>query len=112
MTSLQETTQEQASAFKEFGDLHPLVCARVVCEWARIDSLFPMRFWGNEMLGSHVTLGLDRWYVGRDDKNARMVLQITWHKGALGGPEKAEYTWRLDVQELTEKGNKAGLVAY
>jgi hypothetical protein len=99
-----------ASAYKTVADLHMLVIARIVVEWARIDNTFPMRHWGNEMLGSHVGLGLDRWYVGRDDKQAEYVLQITLDRGAYGGP-KSQHNWRVSLKELQEKGCRARLMA-
>lgn len=105
-TSLRTTVFEK---YQKVSDLHPLVVARIVCEWARIDSMFPMRFWGNDQLGTHAGLGNDRWYVGRDDKQAEMVLQITLDKEVLGRGE-GQFTWRLPVSDLHLRGCNAELI--
>lgn len=96
------------STYKVLADLHPLVISRITVEWARIDREFPMRRWGEEYLGTHVTLGNDMWIIGRYDKGTEPVLQITLEKGARGG-EKSQHNWRVPITELRERGCQAEL---
>lgn len=85
-------------------------------EWARIDPRHvPMPYWGNEYLGTHVTIGLDRWYIGRADKQAEAVIHITEEVGALGSGEgKGHFqrTWTVPVTELREQGCNARLTGH
>ena len=100
--TLEKTTNTHPSDFKKLGDFHPLVIARLVVEWARIDREFPMRQWGSDILGTHVTIGLDRYFVGRDDKQSVTYFQITLEKGSYGGA-MSQTTWRFSLPDLQEK---------
>ena len=105
--SLKEPPEEtSASEIRTVGDLHPLVVARLVAEWARIDREFPMRRFGEEMLGRHVTLGLDRWFVGRRDKGPTTSFTVTREIEGYGA-NLGQQSWEIQMDDLRRNGCKA-----
>lgn len=99
----QQAESTSASKIKELGDFHPLVVARVVVEWARIDRLFPMQMWGHEYLGTHVTVGLDRYFIAYNAQQPQIYFYVTREIEALG-KRLGQETWRTTPEELHERG--------
>lgn len=108
MSAILSDAPVKTYAFETVGDLPLLVIARLVCEWARIDSTFPMRLWGADQLGTHVTIGNDRWYIGRKDKQADMVFRVTCDIGAYGRSQ-GEKSWEVGMDALRTFEGKARL---
>lgn len=86
----------------QIGDLHPLVIARIVCEWAKMDPLFPMRMFGAGDRGRHVTVDSDRWHIssGLLDRREQVIL-ITHEPDAYraGAPGVTKKIRLSDLQE-------------
>lgn len=97
--------QEHAFDAKELSDFHPLVIAKIVVEWARIDRNFPMQAWGHEYVGTHVRVESVKYYIGYNAQQAEHFLQLT----AECEKRKAQKTWRIWIKDLQAYGMKAEL---
>lgn len=104
------TAQYVGASAIEISCLPMLVVARLVCEWARIDPLFPIKLWGHEYLGTPVTIANDRWLVGSNAQGTEHYVTVSLEQGAMGGADKWQGTWRVTVNELREKEMEAELV--
>lgn len=85
------------------ADFHPLVIARVVCEWSRIDREFPMQLWGHEYLGTHVRVGSCRYLIAYNAQQPKIFIQITEEDETT----RTQRTWRLWVDQLRIEGTQA-----
>ena len=103
--SLCEDIQRRTSGFETLQDFHPLIVARVVCEWARIDREFPQQLWGHEYLGTHARIGDHLFYIAYNAQQADVFIQITVEHE----PTKTQETYRLWLKDLKERGCQAGL---
>lgn len=109
---LRKSGAEKASdskPWKKVSDLHLLVIARIVCEWAQVDPTFPQRGWGQFEIGQPVTIYSDRYHISRKLVGPDRFINISCQPKVYGiGGQQINF--RIKTEDLKNLGLKAPLI--